>query len=114
MKIETMKISELTPHPDNPRKISNREMKGLMKSLEHFGLVQPIVYNERSKRVVGGHQRLRAMEALGHKEVPVCLVDLDPQKEKALLQKAFGSKKSAISRAGKTKPKIKKRAKVSK
>lgn len=83
-KIATMKLTDLTPAEYNPRKISPRAMEGLQHSLKEFGLVQPIIFNERSKRVVGGHQRVKALQANGETEANVVLVDLPESKEKAL------------------------------
>jgi len=34
--IKTVKLSELKPHPDNPRKISRENMDRLVKSLQEF------------------------------------------------------------------------------
>lgn len=82
--IITMPLKDLKAAPYNPRKISDKAMKGLQASLKRFGLVQPIVFNKRTQRVVGGHQRVKALEAAGEKEASVLLVDLDENEEKAL------------------------------
>jgi hypothetical protein len=83
-KIVTMKLDQLAPAPYNPRRISPKALKGLQESLGAFGVVQPIVWNKRSKHIVGGHQRVRGLRAMGETEAPVVVVDLDPEKEKAL------------------------------
>lgn len=83
-KMVTMKLADLAAAPYNPRKISPRAMKGLQTSLKDFGLVQPIVWNEKTKRIVGGHQRVRALQDLGETEAPVVVVSLDLVREKAL------------------------------
>lgn len=83
-KIVTMKLKDLAPAPYNPRRISPKALKGLQASLNEFGVVQPIVWNKRSKRIVGGHQRVRALQASGETEVSVVVVDLDERKEKTL------------------------------
>ena len=49
-----------------------------------FGLVQSIVWNRRSGHVVGGHQRIDALKALGKTEAQVVVVDLPEAEEKAL------------------------------
>ena len=59
-------------------------MSGLSKSIERFGLVQPIVWNKRTERVVGGHQRLKVLEAQGVEDTSVIVVDLPESEEKAL------------------------------
>ncbi len=83
-KIVRMRISEITPADYNPRKISDEALAGLDASISRFGLVQPLVFNTRTKRLVGGHQRLKALTNRGVQEADVVLVDLDPVEEKAL------------------------------
>jgi DNA modification methylase len=82
--IETKAILELVPAPYNPRAISQDALAGLQASVERFGLVEPVVWNRRTGRVVGGHQRLKALQALGETETQVVVVDLDEIEEKAL------------------------------
>jgi ParB-like chromosome segregation protein Spo0J len=79
-----MPLKELAPATYNPRKIDDEALAALSSSLEEFGLVQPIVWNKRSGRVVGGHQRIRVLESRGMTEADVLVVDLDEAKEKAL------------------------------
>ena len=57
----------------------------LQKSVEKFGFVGVVVWNKRSKRLVGGHQNLKILKRSGAKEVDVSIVDLDEQEEIALL-----------------------------
>lgn len=83
-KVVTMTLDELKVAPYNPRRISKEALKGLTASVKRFGLVQPIVMNQRTGLVVGGHQRIEALRALGQKETPVVMVDLSPIEEKAL------------------------------
>lgn len=56
-----MNLSDLAPHPKNPRKISDDQLKRLTRSLEKFGDLSGIVFNLKTKRVVGGHQRIKAL-----------------------------------------------------
>jgi hypothetical protein len=83
-RIETRRVADLVPADYNPRKISASAMEGLKKSLAEFGAVQPIVVNERTGHIVGGHQRVKAMAALGQVETTVIVVDLSLTREKAL------------------------------
>lgn len=84
MKIIKKKIEELKPSDYNPRKITEETFENLRKSVEKFGYVEPIVWNKRTERVVGGHQRLIALKKLGMKEIEVVEVDLSENEEKAL------------------------------
>lgn len=79
-----MKLEELKPAEYNPRTITKEAFRGLEASIRRFGLVQPIVWNRRTERVVGGHQRIEAMKALGQSEAQVVVVDLPESEEKAL------------------------------
>jgi ParB-like chromosome segregation protein Spo0J len=60
------------------------EMVALRGSLRTWGVVEPVVANRRSGRVVGGHQRILAAEAEGLESLPVTFVDLDDVNEKLL------------------------------
>lgn len=83
----TLPIDQLVPAPYNPRrplKPTDRAYRKLKHSLERFGLVEPLVWNELSGRVVGGHLRLRILSELGYTEVPVSVVRLTDAQEKAL------------------------------
>ncbi|MEP0814509.1 MAG: DNA modification methylase [bacterium] len=82
--IETKPLSELIPAPYNPRTITEAAMRGLKASIERFGLVQPIVFNRRTGHVVGGHQRVKALQAAGETEAQCVIVDLPETEEKAL------------------------------
>ena len=71
----------------NPRTISDDAFASLKVSIERFKLVEPPVFNTRTGRIVGGHQRLTVMSNIvkDHNVViPVMLVDLPETEEKAL------------------------------
>ena len=80
---QRMKLGELLPADYNPRRISDRAMKGLRASLERFGELGGIVWNRRTGRLVGGHQRVKALAALGVTDAEVRVVDIDAAEEKA-------------------------------
>src|SRR5262245_63990845 len=87
LEIRTLPIDQLVPAPFNPRKVlrpTDPAYRRLRASLEEFGLVEPLVWNEPTGRVVGGHARLRILKELGYTEVPVSVVRLDAAREKAL------------------------------
>jgi len=87
MVIEKKPVEELKAAEYNPRKDlkpGDAEYEKLKRSIEEFGYVEPIIWNKRTGNVVGGHQRLKVMKDLGHKEVDCVIVDLDDKKEKAL------------------------------
>ena len=80
-KIEKMLLSSIALADYNPRTITQKAFDGLSSSLQTFGLVQPIVWNERSGNIVGGHQRFRALHNQGVKETEVVIVDFDENEE---------------------------------
>ena len=87
MRIETKNVNELKPADYNPRvelKPGMDEYERLKRSLAEFELVQPLVWNERTGHVVGGHQRLGVLKAEGTEEEQVVVVDLPLEREKAL------------------------------
>jgi len=87
MDIRKIRIEEINPAPYNPRKDlqpDDPKFKQIEGSIDSFGLVEPLVWNERSGNLVGGHQRLKVLIQKGCKEVDVSVVDLDPEQEKAL------------------------------
>lgn len=82
--IRTLPLAALIPATYNPRTISDAALAGLRKSIERFDLVQPIIWNERTANIVGGHQRVKALQQLGRTEAQVVVVDLPESEEKAL------------------------------
>jgi DNA modification methylase len=87
MHIQTVPISQIQRARYNPRKTlkpGDPAYDQLRKAVETFGLVEPLVWNQRSGNLVGGHQRLSVLEERGDVEVEVSVVDLAPRDEKAL------------------------------
>ncbi len=87
--METKKISigELNPACYNPRvslEPGDPDYERLKQSISKFGHVQPVVWNQRTGNVVGGHQSLKVMEDLGYTEVDCVVVELVEAEEKTL------------------------------
>lgn len=105
--LEVVRLDDFDLAAYNPREIALDELSALRTSVEKFGLVQPIVVNRRSRRVVGGHQRVRVLRAAGQTEALAAVVDLDEPLERALnvalnseeLQGEFTEEASALARA---------------
>lgn len=86
MIIETKKLQELIPADYNPRKDlqpGDPEYEKLKRSIDEFGYVDPIIWNKRTGRICGGHQRFKILKAQGVEEAEVVIVDFDEEKEKA-------------------------------
>lgn len=87
IELRRMPVAALTPAPYNPRReiaATSPAYRKLAASLREFGLVEPLIWNELTGHVVGGHLRLRILRELGVAEVPVSVVRLTPEREKAL------------------------------
>lgn len=70
----------------NPRYITEDSRRRLKKAIEQVGLLAPITWNRRTGRVVGGHQRLRALDTInGNRDyyLRVAAVDMDETEEKS-------------------------------
>jgi hypothetical protein len=48
MNIEIKQLSELKPAPYNPRESTKRQEADLRRSLEKFGVVEPIIWNKQN------------------------------------------------------------------
>ncbi|WP_029502424.1 site-specific DNA-methyltransferase [Lachnoclostridium phytofermentans] len=87
MIIEKKNTKELLSADYNPRKDlkpGDKEYEKLKRSIEQFGYVEPVIWNQTTGRVVGGHQRLKVLIDMGMTEVDCVVVELSEEKEKAL------------------------------
>lgn len=87
MQIERKKIREMDRAAYNPRIDlipGDAEYENLRRSITTYGMIIPVIWNKRTNRVVGGHQRLTVLENEGETEVDVSVVDLDETQERQL------------------------------
>lgn len=87
MQIERKKIRDMDRAAYNPRIElipGDTEYENLRRSITTYGMLIPVIWNKRTNRVVGGHQRLTVLENEGEAEVDVSVVDLDETQEKQL------------------------------
>ncbi len=87
MEIRKIPVTDLKPAVYNPRldlKPGDPAYEKLKQSLTEFGCVEPLVWNQRTGNLVGGHQRLKVLIEQGAAEVEVSVVDLPLEREKAL------------------------------
>ena len=80
--LKKVKVSDLKENPNNPRKLTEKGLKDLEKSISKFGIAEPIVCNS-DLMICGGHGRKKILERLNIKEVDCYLP------EKKLTQKQF-------------------------
>ena len=87
MRIEKIPVTKIKPAKYNPRKDlkpGDPAYEKLKRSMTEFGYVEPIIWNEETGNIVGGHQRYKILLEEGHTEVECVVVKLPADKEKAL------------------------------
>lgn len=84
--------SEIREHPKNPRVIADAARKKLKGKMAEVGLLQPLIVNEITGYLLGGHQRLASLDALerykpgkNDYKLDVAVVSLDEKDELAML-----------------------------
>lgn len=82
MKLENLKLSEIIPYENNPRK-NDDAVNAVAESIKQCTYITPIVVDEE-KVILAGHTRYKALKALGYEEVPclICEGLSDEQKKK--------------------------------
>lgn len=85
-RIERVQRQQLLGAPYNPRQPLHPELaQRLRDNLANVGLIEPLVWNKVTGYLVGGHQRLAALDVLtGHGDysLDVSVVELDPKVER--------------------------------
>ena len=81
MEVQEIRISELTPYFNNPRKNDDAVVK-VAESIQAFGFQNPIIADV-NKVIIAGHTRWKAALKLNFKTVPVIITDLPEEKAKA-------------------------------
>ena len=84
-KIERIHRSQIKGAPYNPRVISDEARRKLRDNLKRVGLLQPLVWNQRSGNLVSGHQRLTQMDDImgtADYHLTIAVVELDAKTEK--------------------------------
>jgi ParB-like chromosome segregation protein Spo0J len=84
VQVKTVKISELKPHPKNPRIHPDSAIEKLERSIKEFGWTNPILVSADGY-VLAGHARLKAAEKAGISEVPVIYLSLEGVKAEAYM-----------------------------
>ena len=88
LNIKEIAVNKLKSAGYNPRTFTDNQFNDLCKSLERFGMVEPVIVNSASNRkniIIGGHFRLMVAKKLGFKKVPVIYLNIpNIEKEKEL------------------------------
>lgn len=90
----SMRRSDIKRHPMNPRSITPKAARRLKGKMKEVGLIQPVIVNRNTLRLVGGHQRLAQLDALERYDeatgandylIDVSVCDLTEQQELEML-----------------------------
>ena len=86
LQLEKRRLADLIPASYNPRvalRPGDPAYEKIVRSIEDFGYCDPIIVNQDGT-IVGGHQRVQVLKDMGAETADVVVVDLDPEREKAL------------------------------
>ena len=81
-KIHKIKITEIEPNKNQPRRNFNSEsIDELAESIKRYGVIQPIIVSKKDNyyEIIAGERRWRAAKLAGVKEVPVVIKDYSTQ-----------------------------------
>ncbi|MGL5963512.1 MAG: ParB/Srx family N-terminal domain-containing protein [Fusobacteriaceae bacterium] len=74
MKIEKLKLSEITPYINNAKEHPQEQIDQIKGSIKEFGFNDPIAVDENNV-IIEGHGRYIALQQLGAEEVEVIRLD---------------------------------------
>lgn len=82
MQLITMKLKDIRPYPNNPRK-NDTAVEAVAESIRQCGYVAPIIVDEYDV-ILAGHTRYKALKKLGRSEAEVIVKEglSDEQKKK--------------------------------
>jgi DNA modification methylase len=83
LQIEQVALDEIVPDERNPRK--EHDVEGIAHSINDHGMVQPLVINRRTGKLVIGHGRLYALQRLQPESVPAIFIDISDEQALALM-----------------------------
>ena len=85
LQIANLPPERLRSSPDNARTHSKKQLKQIVRSIERFGFVNPVLVSDDCE-IIAGHGRVEAAKMLGLKEVPtVRLSNLSPAERRAYM-----------------------------
>jgi len=73
--IKAVRLSELKPHPKNPRVHPDALITKLANSIREFGFTNPVLIDQ-DHRILAGHARCKAAEKMGLETVPAIILPL--------------------------------------
>lgn len=79
--IEEISIEDILPYANNPRK-NQKAINAVVKSIEKFGCLQPIIL-DADRVIICGHTRYEAAKQLGLKTVPCAIAKMTDEQARA-------------------------------
>lgn len=79
--MEIISLDIIKPAPYNPRSLEDAAFEMLKQSIKELGVIKPIIVNKKNNIIIAGHQRTKAMKALGIKECPAFVLDVQVSDE---------------------------------
>ena len=80
---QMLPVSELVPWSRNPRR-NDAAAERLAYTIQTHGWTTPVLVQAGTRRIIGGHTRLKAALKLGLTEVPCVLLDVDDRQADAI------------------------------
>lgn len=77
LEMEIVAIDSISPNNYNPNRQSVDQFQMLTQSINEDGFLQPVVVNRKTRVIVDGEHRWRAMQAVGATQIAVVFVDMD-------------------------------------
>lgn len=87
VRVESIPLGYLRPMPHHVRKPLHQEEEAyqqILRSLHIFGLVEPLVWNQRTQHLISGHQRYQVLKDQGEEAVDCSVVRLTREEEQRL------------------------------
>lgn len=75
MEIIRLKINDITPYEKNAKIHTETQIEQIKKSIQEFGMNDPIAVWGKNNTIVEGHGRLEALKQLGYTEVDCIRLD---------------------------------------
>lgn len=85
--VQNIKIIEIEPNRNQPRRtFPNESIEELAKSIEKYGVIQPIIVSKKDNyyEIVAGERRWRASKKANLKEIPCIVRNNDERKNKEI------------------------------
>ncbi len=84
-KYELVPIKKLKPYGNNARTHSDKQIEKIVRSIEEFGFINPVIIDSDCG-IIAGHGRVMAAQKMGIKELPCIYVeDLDETQKRAYI-----------------------------